>query len=151
MSAGLDPVRGQGRRAFCAGCCALLAGAALGAGEEPGRRPDAQPEKTTRETRATMPAGTLRDYRKDGAFFLMADAAGIYAVTAICTHKGCSVYAQGDEGFHCPCHDSEYDRAGHVTQGPAQRALRHLAVREATPGGALVVDVGREVPADERI
>jgi Rieske Fe-S protein len=128
----------------------VLAGRALGAGEESGRRPDDHPVKTTRETRATMPKGTLRDYRKEGAFFLVADAGGIYAVTAICTHKGCTVYAQGEDGFHCPCHDSEYDRSGTVTQGPAQRALRHLAVRESAPGGALEVDVGKEVAPDER-
>jgi Rieske Fe-S protein len=92
-----------------------------------------------------MAPGTLRDYRKEGRFFLLADAGGIYALTAICTHRGCTVHAEGDEGFGCPCHDSEYDRQGAVTQGPAQRPLRHFQVRESSPGGLLEVDLTREV------
>jgi Rieske Fe-S protein len=148
MSAGA----GLSRRRFCAGCCQLLAGAALAAGaEEPNRAADPEPVKLTRETRAALKAGDTRDYRRLGKFFLLVDAAGIYAVTAICTHRGCSVTAEGPDGFGCPCHDSEYDRQGRVTQGPAALPLRHLQVREREPGGLLEVDVSREVDVRERL
>lgn len=134
------------RREFCAGCCLLACGAVLGAQSEPGGEP---PLKRTQETRAGMKPGSVRDYRKLGRFFLMADAAGIYALTSVCTHRGCNVNSAGGEGFHCPCHDSEYDPQGRVTEGPAQLPLRHLLVREA--GGLLEVDVSVTVDPAARI
>lgn len=137
------------RREFCAGCCLLACGAALGApppeaGEDP-------PLKRTAETRAAMNPGAVKDYRKLGRFFLLADAAGIYALTAVCTHRGCTVNSAGEEGFDCPCHDSAYDKQGRVTQGPAQLPLRHLLVRESAPGGFLDVDVSVTVDPAARI
>jgi len=59
------------------------------------------------------------------------------------------VNAAGGEGFHCPCHDSEYDPQGRVTEGPALLPLRHLLVREA--GGLLEVDVSVTVDPATRI
>jgi Rieske Fe-S protein len=98
-----------------------------------------------------MPPGSARDYRKQGGFFLLADGAGIYAVTAICTHNGCKVHLAAGQGFSCPCHDSAYDLQGNVTQGPARRPLKHLAVAEPSPGGPLVVDLGQEVEPHVRL
>jgi Rieske Fe-S protein len=107
--------------------------------------------RTTRETRASFKPGDLRDYRKEGRFFLMADTAGIYAVTAVCTHNGCTVIPQGADGFGCPCHDSEYDLQGRVTQGPAKLPLRHFLVTEPEPGGFLRVDLSRTVDPGARL
>jgi Rieske Fe-S protein len=81
----------------------------------------------------------------------MADEKGVYALTAVCTHNGCTVGAAGAEGFLCPCHDSEYDRQGNVTEGPAKLPLRHLLVRETRPGGPLEVDLAVTVPPDARL
>jgi len=134
------------RREFCAGCCLLACGAVLGAQAAPDGEP---PLKPTKETRAGMKPGSVRDYRKLGRFFLMADAAGIYALTSVCTHRGCNVNAAGGEGFRCPCHDSAYDPQGRVTEGPARLPLRHLLVREA--GGILEVDVSVTVDPAVRI
>ena len=119
----------------------------------PAPQPAAKPQETveTRDTRASMKRGAVGDYRKEGRFFLMADASGIYALTAICTHRGCTVGAPDADGFDCPCHDSAYDRQGRVTQGPAQVALRHLKVREPRPGAFLVVDTAAEAGIDERL
>jgi len=39
-----------------------------------------------------------------------------------CTHKQCEVEYDG-ESFECPCHGSEYDKYGKVTQGPAKKNL----------------------------
>lgn len=47
-----------------------------------------------------------------------------YAIKPICTHLGCTVqWKAAKNRFVCPCHGSQYDAAGRVVQGPAQRAL----------------------------
>ncbi len=98
-----------------------------------------------------MVPGKVLDFRKLGAFFLLADEKGIYALSAICTHLGCTVHAEGDSGFGCPCHDSAYDLHGEVTQGPAKRHLGHLEVRETDPTGQLLVDISTSVPQETRL
>ena len=45
------------------------------------------------------------------------------AVSPICTHRGCTVEAQGAV-LVCPCHGSTYSRTGTVLRGPADRPLR---------------------------
>jgi nitrite reductase/ring-hydroxylating ferredoxin subunit len=146
------PALSPGRRTFLQGLAALLASLALprrlaAAGDPP---PPSAPPVLTTETRASLAAGQVRDYRREGNLFLMADAGGIYALTSICTHRGCSVRWRG-EGFVCPCHGSAYDRQGAVTQGPARLPLRHLAVREPEPGGPLLVDPATPVPPGTRL
>lgn len=46
------------------------------------------------------------------------------ALSLICTHQGCTVgFDSVATGFKCPCHGSEYNISGAVTQGPAPTAL----------------------------
>jgi Rieske Fe-S protein len=143
------------RRAFCATACALLASTALhGQVPDPAppeKGPDPQPLKLTEATRTDLAPGKVLDYRKLGAFYLAADARGIFALTAVCTHRGCLVLSEGTEGYGCPCHDSAYDFQGAVTEGPAKLPLRHLAVSEVAPGGRLQVDIATAVPPDTRL
>jgi Rieske Fe-S protein len=146
---------GCSRRGFCAALGAGLAAATLrGAAQTPGpaeKAPDPQPLKLTGVTRADMTPGKVVDYRKLGAFYLVADARGVFALTAICTHRGCLVLAEGTEGFGCPCHDSAYDLQGEVTEGPAKLPLRHLAVQATEPKGLLQVDIATTVPPETRL
>ena len=79
---------------------------------------------------------------------LFRGAAGIYAISIVCTHLGCIVKPTAD-GFECPCHGSAYDRDGSVVKGPAPRALNWVAV-SVGPGG-LIVDEGRTVPAGTKV
>jgi len=141
------------RRAFCASLCTALATVALpGKGQSPETKPaDPQPLKVTEVTRAQMTPGKVLDYRKLGAFYLLADASGVFALTAVCTHRGCLVLSEGATGFGCPCHDSAYDFLGNVTEGPAKLPLRHLRVTEREPKGLLLVDVATFVPPESRL
>lgn len=148
-------VTSQPRRAFCASFCAVLAAAALpGKAQVPGppeKPSDPQPLKLTDVTRADLPPGKVLDYRKLGAFYLLADDRGIFALTAVCTHRGCLVLSEGAEGFGCPCHDSAYNLQGDVTEGPAKLPLRHLDVKAIEPKGLLQVDTSTTVPPETRL
>jgi len=152
----LDPASAAAsRRAFCATACALMAATALRGNTQsqgnPEKALDPQPLKLTEATRAEMTPGKVLDYRKLGAFYLAADDKGVFALTAICTHRGCLVLSEGPSGFGCPCHDSAYDFQGQVTEGPAKLPLRHLQVTELAPRGQLQVDISSTVPPETRL
>jgi cytochrome b6-f complex iron-sulfur subunit len=49
------------------------------------------------------------------------------AVTAICTHQGCTINGFESQIFICPCHGSRYNTTGAVVAGPATRALQQFA------------------------
>jgi nitrite reductase/ring-hydroxylating ferredoxin subunit len=46
------------------------------------------------------------------------------AVTAICTHQGCTITGFQNQQYVCPCHGSRFTTDGRVVQGPAQGSLR---------------------------
>ena len=66
------------------------------------------------------------------------DATRFDAISATCTHQGCTVAPSG-EGFACPCHGSTYDHDGERTGGPAPRALSRFAASQQ--GDLVVVDI----------
>lgn len=80
--------------------------------------------------------------------FIFRDAQGIYAVSATCTHLGCTV-ARSAQGFECPCHGSKFGASGEVEAGPAPRPLPWLEMGRAADG-QLVVYADNEVPAGTR-
>lgn len=55
------------------------------------------------------------------------------ALTAICTHEGCTVtgFSSTSARYVCPCHGSEYTTAGSVARGPAPDPLRQFATQFA--------------------
>ncbi|MGC0142277.1 ubiquinol-cytochrome c reductase iron-sulfur subunit [Pseudactinotalea sp. Z1732] len=56
------------------------------------------------------------------------DEADVVALSAVCTHQGCTVDVEEEEG-RCPCHGSRFDlRSGEVTAGPAKEPLERIAV-----------------------
>ncbi|HEX5026674.1 MAG TPA: ubiquinol-cytochrome c reductase iron-sulfur subunit [Agriterribacter sp.] len=58
------------------------------------------------------------------------DASSFIALSLICTHEQCTVnYDASANGFKCPCHGSEYNISGGVTQGPAPSSLRKYTVK----------------------
>ena len=78
------------------------------------------------------------------AVAIFRDAAGVYAISTVCTHLGCIV-TPTPGGFDCPCHGSKFGPDGAVLRGPAPKGLPWLAVR-AAGGGAVIVDEGKQVP-----
>ena len=62
--------------------------------------------------------------------FVCRDAGGLFALTSICPHQQCLVNPVngGAGGFLCPCHFSKFSATGALVQGPAARALDHMAL-----------------------
>jgi cytochrome b6-f complex iron-sulfur subunit len=53
----------------------------------------------------------------------------LYAVSAICTHMGCTVDYSKDAGqIGCPCHGSQFALDGSVIRGPAKQPLKRYNV-----------------------
>ncbi len=81
--------------------------------------------------------------------FLLRKGNSFRAVSAVCTHLGCTVLRNADEkGFHCPCHGSQFDNNGVVTGGPAPKALPWFLVT-LSRDGRLVIDTSLRVQADK--
>lgn len=55
------------------------------------------------------------------------------AVSAKCTHLGCTVAWSGDAKtpLHCPCHNSNFALDGQVLSGPAKAPLKHYSVSQS--------------------
>jgi cytochrome b6-f complex iron-sulfur subunit len=54
----------------------------------------------------------------------------LHAVSAKCTHAGCTVQWKEKGEFDCPCHGSRFDVNGKVLLGPATKPLPTFAVRK---------------------
>ncbi len=89
-------------------------------------------------------------YVEDAGVFVLRDAKGLRALSATCTHLGCTVRTDRETGgFVCPCHGSRYDKEGKVVAGPAPASLPFVRV-DQDRRGRLVVDLGTPVDADFR-
>lgn len=75
---------------------------------------------------ADVPSGGALLFRSE-RLALLRDDTGIYALSLICTHLGCTVTVTED-ALACPCHGSRFDRQGNVLKGPAGRPLERLKV-----------------------
>jgi len=88
---------------------------------------------------------------KVGAFRQGIDEAGdghlnVRVLSQVCPHLGCRPNpCIEDYWFHCPCHQSRYDRLGIKPAGtgfgPAERGMDRFAL-EVDAGGVLTVDTG---------
>jgi menaquinol-cytochrome c reductase iron-sulfur subunit len=103
----------------------------------------------------------------DQRLFVFREGKTFYAVSAVCTHLGCTVRAEAlprpetatVEGktlrlthrFLCPCHGSRYSGDGGNVSGPAPRPLAWFHLEISPDDGQLVVDMAREVGRDFRL
>jgi menaquinol-cytochrome c reductase iron-sulfur subunit len=99
--------------------------------------------------------------------FVFREGKVFHAVSAVCTHLGCTVRAEAlsrpetvDVGgaalrlthrFACPCHGSHYTGDGKVVSGPAPRPLAWFHLSISADDGQLVVDLAQEVGRDFRL
>jgi menaquinol-cytochrome c reductase iron-sulfur subunit len=106
-------------------------------------------------------------FMPDQRLFVVRQGQTYHAISATCTHLGCTVRAEAlstpttaDAGgaplklthrFLCPCHGSEYAGDGVNVAGPAPRPLAWYRLSVADDDGQLVVDLADEVDRDFRL
>jgi len=103
----------------------------------------------------------------DQRLFVFREGNVFHAVSAVCTHLGCTVRAEAlsqpetrqvagtplrlTHRFLCPCHGSSYAGDGSNVSGPAPRPLTWYQLSVSTDDGQLVVDLAQEVGRDFRL
>jgi len=116
------------------------------------------------------PPGDFPDGLKflpDQRLFVFREGKTFHAISAVCTHLGCTVRAEAlpqaesvqAEGrtvrlthrYLCPCHGSKYRGDGQNVSGPAPTPLAWYRLSVATDDGQLVVDLSDEVERDFRL
>ena len=103
----------------------------------------------------------------DERLFVFREGQTFHAISATCTHLGCTVRAEAlsspttaevggaslrlTHRFLCPCHGSQYTGDGVNVAGPAPRPLAWYRLSVAADDGQLVVDLADEVDRDFRL
>lgn len=86
----------------------------------------------------------------DRRLFIVREGGNFHAISAGCTHLGCTVqWKEGRREFDCPCHGSTFREDGTVMGGPAPGALPWYALG-LSPDGYLEVDSAEEVDREYR-
>ena len=103
----------------------------------------------------------------DQRLFVFREGNTFHAISAVCTHLGCTARAEAlsspetrqiggtamrlTHRFQCPCHGSRYDGDGTNVAGPAPKPLPWYHLSLASDDGQLTVDLAREVEHDFRL
>ena len=146
---------GLNRRDFIGltlGWCTALFAAGASAAAGPGTSFRTCCTSRTNGSKALKP----EDYPEGATFlpemraYLVRKGDRFRAVSAVCTHLGCTVnLGANGGGFHCPCHGSQFDG-----NGPHQRAgTEALAVVSVSLSrdGRLVIDTAQKVTANQEL
>lgn len=156
------------RRRFCVVTGAGLVTGACGSSAQPGASDLAVPSDLTSAPRDLVdpscpvnhmlnvgPASAIvvgqPRFFQCARLFVLRDAMGIYAMTAVCTHEACTIdFVAAAHDFECPCHQSRFDLDGAVTAMPATIPLGHYGC-SLDGSGNLVIDLSQAVPAQTRL
>ena len=85
--------------------------------------------------------GVDTKFQKDHRIWVVRNTEGIFVISAICTHLGCTPdWKPSENKFKCPCHGSGYDPEGINFEGPAPRPMDRAHV-ELDPQGQILVDL----------
>jgi cytochrome b6-f complex iron-sulfur subunit len=78
-------------------------------------------------------------YKDDFRVWIVRETEGFYALSAICTHLGCTPrWLPSENKFKCPCHGSGYHKDGVNFEGPTPRPLERLKITLDDDGQILV-------------
>ena len=83
----------------------------------------------------TTGGAMLVDIASDTVIVIRVSATDVAAVSAICSHAGCSMnYNASQALIDCPCHGSQFSTTGQVLRGPASRPVKayHAALTNNT-------------------
>jgi Rieske Fe-S protein len=92
--------------------------------------------------------GTPKYFSGNNDFFVLRDAGGLMAVSASCTHAGCSCQVQGNQ-YYCPCHGATFAWDGSQPTSPARSSLPHYAMC-VDGSGNVTVNPGQTVGSSVR-
>lgn len=106
-------------------------------------------------------------FLEDKRLYIFKEGKSFYAISAACTHLGCTVkYAKLNQPkqveidgekrsvpfeFHCPCHGSKFYADGSNYAGPAPGPLHWYRLEVSPDDGQLVVDMSSEVEQNFRL
>ncbi len=78
-------------------------------------------------------------YKDEFRVWIVRESEGFYALSAICTHLGCTPrWLSSESKFKCPCHGSGFRMSGINFEGPAPRPLERLKISLADDGQLLI-------------
>ncbi len=78
-------------------------------------------------------------FKESFGVWLVRNSEGIFALSTVCTHLGCTPNWLGAEAkFKCPCHGSGFYNTGINFEGPAPRPLERYMISYAEDGQILV-------------
>lgn len=78
-------------------------------------------------------------FKESQGVWLVRTEEGMYAVSTICTHLGCTPnWLPNENKFKCPCHGSGFYPTGINFEGPAPRPLERFRIVLADDGQILV-------------
>jgi menaquinol-cytochrome c reductase iron-sulfur subunit len=116
------------------------------------------------------PPGDFPDgikFLPDERLFVFREGNTFHAISAVCTHLGCTVRAEAlsqpetrsvggvatrlTHRFNCPCHGSRYDGDGSNVSGPAPAPLAWYHLSVSSDDGQLVADLAQTVSQDFRL
>ena len=92
--------------------------------------------------------GTPKLFSGSKEFFVVRDTGGLFAVSAICPHAGCTNDVSGNQ-FVCPCHNATFALDGSKPTSPAHSALPHYAMCVDSSGN-VTVDTTKSVASSLR-
>ena len=103
----------------------------------------------------------------DERLFVFREGKTYHAISAVCTHLGCTARAEAlpnpevrqvggrslrmTHRFQCPCHGSKYSGDGTNVSGPAPKPLAWYHLSLAADDGQLVADLATEVGHEFRL
>ena len=100
------------------------------------------------EPPTTFKAGVPSDYeigivderwKEKFGVWMVKTAEGMYALSTICTHLGCTPnWLSAENKFKCPCHGSGFYTTGINFEGPAPRPLERFKIALSDEGEIIV-------------